>query len=286
MLNEIHLKNLEHYHEISDEQVKQLKDDVRALVAEQQIKLPENIPMGVERVPQNTDIPIEGYHLFIEGQIEYQIDINADGSLNMVVKLMPFDSEAIEKSCISSKFPMKTPRGEVAFSPRGNLCLNNKQLRIRNLCNKPLRSHEALYRYEDHRFYDTFVLMPAFNEPGYIAFVANRYAWGMNVNVCLLDAKKKIVYCWQSYNYDHPVGLALRRAGNGLQIYLSNDEVTREVLYKSNRPALRSLENFYPDSRWYALPIERDFKCLYRSIRLRERYHIAVHHWWREQITD
>ena len=71
--------------------------------------------------------------------------------------------------------------------------------------------HTNHYKYKDDYLRDSFVLMPVFNLPGYTAFVAIRYAWGMNVNVCLLHTELKIVYCWQSYNFDHPVGLALRR---------------------------------------------------------------------------
>jgi len=138
--------------------------------------------------------------------------------------------------------------GQVGYNAEGLLCLNDTPLAVRNLCDKPLISHEPLYKYMDDYLHDSFVLMPAFDLPGYTAFVAIRYAWGMNVNVCLLHTESKIVCCWQSYNFDHPIGLSLRRLENGLEIYLSNDDVTREILYKNDRPVLKSLENAYSDS--------------------------------------
>ena len=69
---------------------------------------------------------------------------------------------------------------------------------------------------------DKFMLMPKHNKEGLIAFIANRYAWGMNISSCYLDVQNKKVYMNKSCNYDNPEGIALRRTqcGLGTEIFL------------------------------------------------------------------
>jgi len=111
MLTKLEIRNLEHYEQVNDETFEKIFQSIRALTAKKQVDLPEDFMIGIERIPQNTELPIEGFHVYVFEKIAeepqtktYQIDINIDGSLNMVTKFTHVDTNVIEANVSVQNF--------------------------------------------------------------------------------------------------------------------------------------------------------------------------------------
>lgn len=266
MLSSTDIATFGNWREATDEQVTTVKTNLRTLLSTKNIELPETFGCGPERIPQNTQLDLMGYKLHIENELpeRYNVDVYVDGTLSMITKHAPVDTKDISDSCILCKFPMVTSDGVVKFNDNGELCLNEDILKIVNMYQEPNVSHQALCHYTESEFYkgDNFYLVPEFSIPGYIAFISNRYAWGMNVNVALLHAESKTVYTWASHNFDYPEGVALKKQDDKYQIYLSQDDYSSELLYHDGKEMLPTIENMHHPSNWYNLPISKDFDKL------------------------
>jgi hypothetical protein len=246
------------YGTISDADVATIKARLREIVRDH-ADLPAEFRMGPERVPQNTELPIEGFkcHVFYDERKQYAIDINVDGTINIIVRETSVDLDPIRATCELKPFPWTTAAGTLAFRD-GALEFDGAPVKIRNLNRAPV-DHDALHEHEFSAS-DGYIPMPEYDQDGMIAFVANRYAWGMNVRAALLSPEDRTVYCWTSYNFDHPQGVAVRRKGSDVEIYLNNDGLDRRVVYKGETDTLSCIDNAYRNSSWVNLRIHEDFE--------------------------
>lgn len=274
MLASVDVERLRNYRTISDDDAGLLKNSIRRMLQECSVvvEVPDSFEMGVARVPQNPELDLVGWNVAILGEPEWHsVDINVDGSLNAVFKLQSIDLGAMRKQCQLKPFPVTLPGGQLHYDDEGHIHFNCERLQVRNLHDGDVcESHEPLHPYEGFHTGDCVILMPRFNqdEGECLALLLNRYAWGMNVNVAYFHPKSKTIYCWGSYNFDHPCGEAIRCTDEGAEIFLHNDDTAkRTLLYSSNKPLLPCLDHFFGDSHWRRLPIARDFQALYNEMK-------------------
>ena len=135
-----------------------------------------------------------------------------------------------EAKCELRPLPIELPEHKVTMHYHDNrLCVNGDPVElicIGSFDPDPLytpfytRSH-PLWPKDwriDHRpshERDNIMLMPVYDKPGLVAFMANRYAWGMNIGYCYLDIANKKVYMHGFFNHDHPECIALRKTQDG-----------------------------------------------------------------------
>lgn len=169
---------------------------------------------------------------------------------------------------------MDSASGFVYYDASGVLLCDKKTVDVHYLGNNLVNSasHDPFGKYCDYFLRDNYVLFPEYDFDGMISFVANRYAWGMNVCVGFFDPVKNIIYCGKSYNFDYPPGIALRKINKSnnypeCQIFISNEDKQRRIIYRDavNDPVI-FFDNLYPDSNWCNLGIEKDFKHLKKCI--------------------
>ena len=168
-----------------------------------------------------------------------------------------------ERKCELQSLPVEIPEAKVVLQYQGSaLCMNDAPLEIISVDHEADEVyepfHEPVMKYyentgdelpsqvipakEGWQKNDKIMLMPKHNitkDDGLlIAFMANRYAWGMNISCCYLDVQNKKLYMYKSYNYDHPEGIALRRTPCGLGtevFYYYGDDLDPDLVEEDAR---------------------------------------------------
>jgi len=87
------------------------------------------------------------------------------------------------------------------------------------------------------------------------------------VSAAILDIEHDIIWCWESYNFDHPEGLAIRSVTSvegetEEEIYLDDGGIDKTVLYQRDGKILPDLDNMYSNSSWDKLDMKSDFEEL------------------------
>jgi hypothetical protein len=267
MFNTEELTLLSEWMKISDKQVQLLKDIVIKRFNDLDIILENDIKMNVIKIG-------EWYQLVIISDKEFSVDITKTGDLKTIRESISVDIKEIKEKCHLQKFPMKLNCGTIMYNEKGEFLLNDEILTIKHLYDEPSISYVPFCVSDRNKDKDgnyisneQYILLPEYNYDSCVAFIVNRYAWGMNTNVAILDPISKTIYCWKSDNYDYPTGIALRKCKGEVEMYLSNDNVTRKVLYNDqNSTSLYSFENIYSDSNWYDLNVEEDMNLLKKYI--------------------
>jgi hypothetical protein len=138
-------------------------------------------------------------------------------------------------------FPMKVnDKYEIRIDEGIPMLYNNEtndhdNLNIVALYCSPNKSHEPLYEYNDYTKCDKFMPISIDGlEKGLNAFLLTRFAWGLNICVAVFDEDTKTLYHWMSDNYDYPEGIAVRKNGKKIEIYLNVDNRSpKETVYEN-----------------------------------------------------
>jgi hypothetical protein len=178
--------------------------------------------------------------------------------------------------------PMKLDDSKFSIDYKnGVLCINDDPLEIvlfqREGCDNPtIPEYEPFHKPERVKSVrmdrDEYLLMPKHDHDGLIAFIAVRYAWGVNTSLCYLDTKHKKVYMLPSDNYDHPDVIAIRRSPDGLDIHLFqfyDDEYDDDLIEedKTNVVHVGGQDKGMCSGWWNWEDTQDDFKRLQTSIK-------------------
>lgn len=199
---------------------------------------------------------------------KYEIDIDTNGNVNMVQDVET-NFDEIRENCHLKKFPLTTEHGTLQYNEQGDMVFNGQLIDICYLGNN-LTYHsysDPLCKHENY-IHDNYILFPEYNFKHMVAFVANRYTYGMNVNVCFLDHIKNIIYCGCTSSIDYPndEGIALRKTNNRCEIYLYSKKM-RKIIYQNPELKFPFLyTNVYNDNLWTNLNIDYMFSHLRRCI--------------------
>lgn len=282
---------VEKFSEITDQQVDVLKEKVKCNLT-QCIKDYQNDPMNKDQIKIGVGSFIKSYGFRIlvisQDEMKYEIGVRINGIIDTVMEVRPVDIEAIEANCILQKMDKGT--GFVYYDDTGVLMYNDHEVKVYHLGNnlKCFDSHDPFGKYKDYYLHDRYTLFPEYDidiDGGnkLIAFVANRYAWGMNVSVGFFDPNERVIYCGRACNYDYPVGIALRKVNKPdkptqCHIYLSNRDKERRLVYKDpSGDSIPFIDHLYNDSNWCNLSIEKDFHHLSECIKWLKKQNAETH---------
>lgn len=280
---ELELEWFRHFEAITDRQVDVLKqkvfhnlltvdipgqfDDFATLYYVEG-KGPDQIKIGVDSFT-----PLIGLRLIVSYQdvIRYEIDIDNSGEVNTIRETRNIPVKEIEANCIL-KEPCRDKNPDFIYWDEDVLKCNGNPVEVHYLGNN-LESNNSYDPFTVVSRNDRYALFPEYDFNGMKAFVANKYAWGMNICVGLYDPDKNAIYCSGSNNFDYPVGIALRKVNKDSSMYpechifLSNQEKQRRVIYRSSQDQIVFMDNLYNDSNWYNLNIKRDYDHLIQCVK-------------------
>lgn len=238
-----HLNILNDWTNTTDDNVAVVKNAVvQCITPYSTVKTP--IKLGVQLV----DHINKGFHINVVDADDiprFHIDVSIQGDLTSLTEERPLDTKEIEMQC------------ELKSFPDGDFT-NDGKFTIRNLYGDADKSYEAMYESE-RMIHDQLLRVSNYDTKECKAYVLVRYAWGMNVQVALVDEEKKMVYTWACSNYDYPDGIALRKSGPEIEVFRSTGS---ETIHHVGKPNLLCLDNLYMGSKWVTHKISRDFDCL------------------------
>lgn len=258
---------LQDYLEISDDKVVLLKATLcQFLNLHFQISL-ENIKMGVNPV-KSSEI-LQGFSILVnpDSDLSYDVQTDAKTELIFISELRPMDIDKVKQQCELKKFPLEIKEKSLIIDgDRVRISDRKESLKIISLYRGQNISHEPLHYYNNSLYSDCYIRMPEYDRDGMYALVLNRYAWGMNVCCAYLDLELNQLIYWDSQNFDHPEGIALKKTedNKNVEIFITNNDAERKIVYSDpEKPPLPLLDNFYESSKWKNLWCPSDFKDLY-----------------------
>lgn len=240
---------LKNYNTITDEQVLSLKSYVLTLF--ENTLTPDMIGMGVQQRNGHfiVDIIIKN-----NNEMKYNMIVHSSGNVYMIVKITPVDIDSIQKNCILQELPDYLYKCKlIRLTPENE---PDCYIPLEHIKDEPTPKKNP----------DKWLRCTEYDKDGLKAFIANRYKYGMNI--AFMAANDNVVYYCESYNFDYPEGIAIRKTHDDIEIYLDNDAVERNIIYESNdkNDIVHLLEYIYPDSSWVSLEPDLMFRQLYDSI--------------------
>lgn len=237
--------------------------------------------------------------------LEYTFHIDYSGIINAIIECVVINKSDILKQSNLMRYPMETPYGILSnHENRDNennennetnnsiATFNNMHVRVIYLpigmklsqSYQPFRERDikrtnyycnycscCVDRYDCcDRFKDSYMRIQQHDRNGMIAFIANRYWFGMNICPAFFDPVNKIIYCGNTWNFDSPEGITMRNNNdNNVEIFLAhNSTITKnkKLLYTNNILD----EKYYTesDSYWHTINTTSFFKKLSKWIDL------------------
>jgi hypothetical protein len=200
------------------------------------------------------------------------VEFSVAGKVNEITQERKSNTSAEEAMNLVQPFPTQTSFGEFGYLPSSTtIALNGQPLSAVNLWHRRSETHEPFGQERNFCFGqerdfcsdDGYIRTPEFDVGNRLAFILNRYAWGMNVSVALLDPQSRTVYMWRSDNFDMPTGIAIRRRPDGAvgeyEIFVARS-TEDHCVYRA--PTKKPVSERRPDSYWCPLTARDDFTKL------------------------
>lgn len=216
---------------ISDEEVEEIKQYLCSL---------EHIGMTYVKGETKVHIGSKYYNIHLINEEEVYEIILVNNTISTINKMKTkVDLDEIRSKSELQDFPMNIGnKYEIRTTETSAIIFNTESgeetsLKLVALGSLPNESHEPLYEYQNYMIRDKF--MPVYIDEldsNLHTFVIVRFAWGLNISAAIFDEATCTLYHWDSYNYDYPEGISVRKNNDKIEIYLnSNDRSEREKIY-------------------------------------------------------
>lgn len=280
------LKNFNSEELVTDENLNTLKSLISTFLLEFSVVIQGVPKLCVKPIINHVTNKMNEYEIYViigdlpDNKKKYFIiNVSTNGMVNNVTQHTSIDIEKIKEQCQLRPLPIEFPSVGVLHTKNKEFYLGEDKITIKKLYGYQNLSYDPFGNDEDEENNTTTLILPlpsSFTAHGlsdHIVFVAGKHAWGLNLCTAILDIKKKILYRGESYNYDHPEGIACCLKENKVLYYLDNDQVDRMVLY-NNQKVQRTLQlwHCYANSGWEDYNINREIEDLKKAIIFSEKH--------------
>lgn len=227
--------------------------------------------------------------------LRYTLQFDDNGTIEALIEAVLVDESEILKHGNLKKFPIETPYGNISYNNNreedneneekerklikisNTMTLNNEPIKVIHLYEvskawelyQPLCFSVNPYQDNDDDYIHNvdYMRVPEYDHNGMIAFIVNRYWFGMNIVAALFDPINKIIYCDGHWNFDWPKGVTLRNNNGKHEVYfveIGSRIKNAKILYKKNENVIINDEDLKCESFWYPINMSIFFKKIYK----------------------
>ena len=290
LFNDVQCKWLENFNSdhqlVNDENLNILKSLISTFLLELNVVIQSVPKLRVKPIINHIINKINEYEIYVMSddllnnkKPYYIINVSMKGIVNNVTQFTSIDVEKIKEQCQLRPLPVEFPLVGVLHVKNKEYYLGEDKLTIKRLYGYQNPSHDPFGNDKDEEYNETTLILPlpsSFSAHGlsnHLVFVAGKYAWGLNLSTTILDIKNKILYLGESYNFDHPEGIACCLKEDSVLYYLDNDQVDQVVLY-NNKKVQRTVQlwHCYKNSGWEDYNINREIEDVRNAIIFSEKH--------------